>query len=115
VLVERRREKSPDLRHDHRRGEDYSQHQRGGEENLEGCPRRGIDQVFAVQQRKDRTLEQADYVELREKGERRADSDDYRARHPEETPAQLLQMIQEGHLVARSFFHTARVVLPKRL
>src|SRR2546423_15507789 len=65
-------------------------------------------ELLTVEQRQDRTLQQSNDVQLRQQNERQYDADDNRARHPEETLAQLLQMVQERHLMARSLAHSAR-------
>src|SRR2546423_15610260 len=72
-------------------------------------------ELLTVEQRQDRTLQQSNDVQLRKQNERQYDADDNRARHPEETLAQLLQMVQERHLMARSLAHPARPpVFPSR-
>src|SRR5437762_3369116 len=82
---------------------------------MERRPRMRINQLLPVQQRKNRTLQQTDDVELGEERESDHDTDDDRACNPEQPPAQLLQMIQERHLLARSFAHTAPSLLLDRL
>src|SRR2546423_10290209 len=104
--VERWREKAPELPDDDGGREDDSQRQRGVEQYVEGRSRVRVDQLLSVKQRQDRALENSDDVKPREQGEGNDNSDDDCARDPEETLTQLLQMIQDRHLLAGSFAHT---------
>src|SRR2546423_1670385 len=76
---------------------------------MEGRPGMGVNQLLPVQQGEDGALEQSDDVQLREQHESDDDTDYDGAGHPEETLAQLLQVIQERHLMAWSFAHPARL------
>src|ERR1700682_4508728 len=64
-----------------------------------------VDQLLSVEKRQNRPLQDPDYVQLGQKREGRDHTDDDGARYPEETLTQLLQMIQERHLLAGSFAH----------
>jgi hypothetical protein len=58
-----------------------------------------------VKQRQNWSLEEADDVELGEQDERYDDANDDSARNPEQAVPELLQMIQEWHLIAWSLTH----------
>ena len=66
-----------------------------------------VNELLPVHEWQDRALEQADDVELGQQHEGDNDADDDCTCYPEETLTQLLQMIQERHLMARSFAHPA--------
>jgi len=65
-----------------------------------------VNELLPVQQGKNRTLQQANYVEPRQECEAHHNANENCAADPEEPLAQLLQMIQKRHLVAGSFAHT---------
>ena len=59
-----------------------------------------VDELVPLQEWKNRPLQQAYDVHLREHEKRHADAYDQRRQRPDDAPSQLLEMIEERHLIA---------------
>ena len=102
-LLERRREEGPRLVHENREGEDEAAVDRQPEGHEERIRRREVDQleVRVLVRIPDRLQEEFQDLVVVDESERDPGRDRERENRPQKPPAQLLQVIQEGHFAPR--------------
>ena len=102
--VQRRGQERPELPEDDRRGEDQADDEAELEDDHDRFGGAGDDQLptGAGQIRSDRLLEEIDELELLHQPEAGPEPDHDRPERAENAPAELLEVIEEGHLPGRA-------------